>query len=117
MYHSSSISQKRRDEEKRKSCLENKITLIEGNHKIAWAKKNNIPYVPVVMVTNDDNKNLIVAPSEIGITTFQSFPDHPYLGPLATKYLKEHVFKDPYDIGMDELLWKMIMSTTNPNDI
>jgi len=40
MYHSSSISQKRRDEEKRKSCLENKITLIEINYK-EWNEKSN----------------------------------------------------------------------------
>ena len=40
MYHSSSISQKRRDEEKRKSCLENKITLIEINYQ-EWNEKSN----------------------------------------------------------------------------
>jgi hypothetical protein len=40
MYHSSSISQKRRDEEKRKCCLENKITLIEINYQ-EWNEKSN----------------------------------------------------------------------------
>ena len=69
------------------------------------------------MVIDENNQSSFIAFSQISLTTFQSFPKHPYLGPLATKYLKKHVFKDPYDISMDELLWKMIMSTTNPNDI
>jgi hypothetical protein len=40
MYHSSSISQQRRDEEKRTICLENKIKLIEINNE-EWNYKSN----------------------------------------------------------------------------
>jgi aspartokinase len=40
MYHSNSISQKRRDEEKRTICLENKIKLIEINNE-EWNSKSN----------------------------------------------------------------------------
>jgi aspartokinase len=40
MYHSNSISQQRRDEEKRKICLENKIKLIEINNE-EWNSKSN----------------------------------------------------------------------------
>jgi aspartokinase len=40
MYHSTSISQQRRDEEKRKICLENKIKLIEINDE-EWNYKSN----------------------------------------------------------------------------
>ena len=39
MYHSSTISQRRRDEEKRKSCKEHGITLIEINHQ-EWNHKS-----------------------------------------------------------------------------
>jgi aspartokinase len=40
MFHSSSISQQRRDEEKRTICLENKIKLIEINNE-EWNYKSN----------------------------------------------------------------------------
>lgn len=40
MFHSTSISQKRRDEEKRIICLENKIKLIEINNE-EWNYKSN----------------------------------------------------------------------------
>ena len=39
MYHSSTISQRRRDEEKRKSCKEYGITLIEISHQ-EWNHKS-----------------------------------------------------------------------------
>jgi aspartokinase len=40
MYHSTLISQQRRDEEKRTICLENKIKLIEINNE-EWNSKSN----------------------------------------------------------------------------
>jgi aspartokinase len=40
MFHSTSISQQRRDEEKRTICLENKIKLIEINNE-EWNYKSN----------------------------------------------------------------------------
>jgi len=40
MFHSNSISQQRRDEEKRIICLENKIKLIEINNE-EWNYKSN----------------------------------------------------------------------------
>ena len=30
-----------------------------------------------------------------------------YIGPLESKYLEKHVFKDPYEIGMEKLILKM----------
>ena len=71
MYHSSSISQKRRDEEKRKSCLENKITLIEINYK-EWNEKSNYSqlfqilksYKPELQLTTT-NKTSISSSSSI----------------------------------------------------
>ena len=47
----------------------NKTTLMEGNHRIAWAKMNNIPWVPVKVIHIDENhKNTSIPPSKLGIT-------------------------------------------------
>jgi hypothetical protein len=57
-----------------------KITLIEGNHRIAFAKSNNIPYVPVKVTVFDENSNISsIPPSKLGLTTFQKYPEHPFL--------------------------------------
>ena len=40
----------------------NKITLIERNHKIAWAIKNDIPWVPVKVIVYDENNKVSSIP-------------------------------------------------------
>ena len=79
----------------------NKITLIESNHKIAWTIKNDIPFVPVKVTINDDNKVTSIPPSQLGIKVYSKYPKHPFIGPFAGDIWKNMFYK----IHM-KLVWK-----------
>jgi hypothetical protein len=103
-----------------KTCL-----LEEGNHRLLFAKDNNIPFVPV-LVRNSSCENGHPIPeqkisfgpglggrlcaSSIGFNTFKKFPEHPYLPSDLSSKLKSLKFANPYDIGYETLVLKL----TNP---
>jgi hypothetical protein len=68
MFHSNSISQQRRDEEKRTICLENKIKLIEINNE-EWNYKSNSSQLLQILqkhkieIKSTTNKNSISSSS------------------------------------------------------
>jgi hypothetical protein len=86
--------------------------LIEGNHRLAFARNNNIPYVPVKIVISHNtmigfktpakvnNKNPICA-SCLGFKTYSSFPNHPYLSKSVSSSLLKQKLVDPYEIGYE----------------
>lgn len=59
MYHSNSISQQRRDEEKRTICLENKIKLIEINNEEWNYKSNSLQLLQILQKHKIEIKSII----------------------------------------------------------
>jgi hypothetical protein len=97
----------------------------EGNHRLAFAYHNKIPFVPARVIASStcDGKQIPfntrglpkdkLTASMLGFKTVSNFPNHPYLPfQLSSKLIKEK-FLNPYDIGLDKLLLKNLQSFIN----
>jgi hypothetical protein len=98
---------------KEKNCL-----LIEGNSRLAFAKMNKIPFVPVKVISAPNPKDSKSIPlikkfdtlcaSSLGFKTIQSFPEHPYLSNELASVLNSLKFESPYDLGYEDMVVKLI---------